>query len=322
MDFDKLVYGVRASMLVGGLVGNIIVFVVFTRPSFGGNSASIYCRALAIADCYLIYQLIVDLALLFSDYDMAAASWFGCQFTEYVLVGLSSIPGWILVAFSLDKLFSTHNTLQFERPTNRRIFQWSLIVAIALFNLILYSGVFFFSRKPSSSPSSSTNCSMNSLLLGQAMTPVYLIQGVLVPFFVIMLASTLLVHSVQEASARASSATTTTAAQSLEVKSAAAISYSVGSSRRRARDLRSAYTSLGFNFVHAVLKLPLVLCLVVFNYDVYVPSSAYIVASFFFFLTSCLNIFVHYVSNTLFRREILKLFHLRRNNRVRMVQRV
>lgn len=312
-------------MLVGGLISNIIVFVVFTRPAFGGNSASIYCRALACADCYLIYQLIVDLALLFSDYDMAAASWFGCQFTEYVLVGLSSIPGWILVVFSLDKLFSTHNTLRFERPTNRRIFQWSLIVAIALFNLILYLGVFFFSRKPTSDSSSSlsSNCSINSLLLGQAMTPVYLIQGVLVPFFVIMLASTLLVHSVQEASARASSAPTTQPPTNpLEVKSAAAISYSVGSSRRRARDLRSAYTSLGFNFLHAVFKLPLVLCLVVFNYDVYVPSSAYIVASFFFFLTSCLNIFVHYVSNTLFRREILKLFHLRRNNRVRMVQQV
>jgi hypothetical protein len=43
-----------------GVIGNIISFIVFSRKPFLKNPVSIYCRALAIFDMFIIYSGVLD----------------------------------------------------------------------------------------------------------------------------------------------------------------------------------------------------------------------------------------------------------------------
>lgn len=100
-------YKVRLGIIIIGLFGNAISFVVFSRKAFRRNSISFYCRALALYDSViLIVQVCNLIPTLFLDIDIFSASNGLCKLSYYVFSGFSPISGWIIVAFSVDKVTS------------------------------------------------------------------------------------------------------------------------------------------------------------------------------------------------------------------------
>ena len=86
-------------VIIIGLVGNFISFILFSRsPSFRKNSISIYSRALAIFDSFIIYQAIVNFYLILDNYYIGMYSDLTCKLIYYILYAFGSIPGWILIA--------------------------------------------------------------------------------------------------------------------------------------------------------------------------------------------------------------------------------
>lgn len=86
--------------------GNIISFIIFSRKTFWRISVSIYCRALALFDTInnslstliYVYYIMYDFFILnYSDFIYALFS--------YGYYTLASIPGWFLVAFTIDSFF-------------------------------------------------------------------------------------------------------------------------------------------------------------------------------------------------------------------------
>lgn len=297
---ETLFQSSRASILAIGILGNIITLVVFSRPAFITRSrhpiSTIYSRSLTLSDCYITYQLLIDLTRLIFDLDLTQLS---PQLAQFVFLAFSSTHASILLVFSLDKLCRTRlNTTAYfyrlEKLTNRRLFHYILIFAVLIFNFSLYSMfVVVFST---------THRFNSSLLvqLGDVVCPVYLIEAVCLPFGLILLASILTARSIHKSS----------------------LAYTIDSSRRRARDLRLAYTSVCVNLTQVVFKLPFVVSMLVVNYGLDVNVVVSNTASILFYMTSCVNILVHVVSDSVFRRELVRLVRAKGRFRRRERRRV
>ena len=83
MDFLIAMADCRIAVITIGLIGNLITFIVFSRPVFSKNSISTYCRALAIFDCFSIYELVADVGLVSFNYFVPQKSDIGCKLYYY-----------------------------------------------------------------------------------------------------------------------------------------------------------------------------------------------------------------------------------------------
>jgi hypothetical protein len=110
MSFQKtidILNKVRFGVISVGLIGNFITFAIFSRKSFQKNSINVYCRALALVDSIiLLFQFVGDVNLIFYNLNLYWNSNALCKISTYVFVALPPVSGWIIVAFSLDKLIS------------------------------------------------------------------------------------------------------------------------------------------------------------------------------------------------------------------------
>lgn len=105
----------RFAIVTIGLVGNFISFLIFSRKSFKNNSINVYSRALAISDSIIVgFEFSTDLAWVFYKYDLFSSSTLLCKVSSFVFVGFSPLSGWILVAFSIDKLVNVLYPNRFE----------------------------------------------------------------------------------------------------------------------------------------------------------------------------------------------------------------
>ena len=105
IEIVEMLRKVKLGCLLAGIIGNLIVFLVFSRKSFQNNSVNIYCRALAISDSLIILlQIPTMVSIIFYGSDIYATSDAICKFTLYAAVFLPPISSWNLVVFALDKL--------------------------------------------------------------------------------------------------------------------------------------------------------------------------------------------------------------------------
>jgi hypothetical protein len=273
-------------VILSGLVGNIVSIVIFSRKTFRKNSISIYCRAMAIFDSFTIYMAIIDFYLLLYSYYIAMYSDFMCKFINYIMYAFGSIPGWILIAFSVEKVLSLKRvTTGMKRP----IVHYAIVIGIVLFNLLLYIEIPIFLKLLPVEMYGITFlfCDPSSLYFAEALSVIFLIQGSIIPF-VVLLASSLITIKLLKDSRR---------------------QVSMIDNKRMSRDTKFAVTSLIFNFLFIILKLPLLYCssvgyMVVNNYLLQV-------ANLLFFVYFSIGFWIHFVSNSLFRRELFILLGIR-----------
>lgn len=126
---------ITISVILLGLLGNILTVMVFSRPTFRKNSISIYCISLAIFDSHIIYDAVIYFITLLYNYLVITYSDAACISISYITYGFNSIPTWILIAFSIDKLQSLK---KLSTGMKRPIIHYMIILSIVLFNLLLY----------------------------------------------------------------------------------------------------------------------------------------------------------------------------------------
>lgn len=81
---------------------------------------------------------------------------------------------------------------------------------------------------------------------------------------------------------------------------------------RRSRDVKFAISSLVFNFIFILLKCPSVVLYLLIGNRIRIPDSFLFLSLLLFFSNSCISIFVHFISNSLFRRELFIILRLRK----------
>lgn len=285
-------WGIRGTVILIGILGNILSYFVFSRTVFRKNSISVYCRALAIFDCFTISQLATDIALVFYDIYPADLSDTWCKLSFYINTAGSSIPAWILVAFAVDKTMSMRKSQRFEFM-KKRSFQYGAIAVIVLFNLILYIEIPILIHRIPSPDTNALSCTTSSIAFENIISGIVLFQANLIPFGVMMASSILIIRVIGKSRRK-----------SIVAKMAI--------QKRKSRDFKFAITSLTFNFVFITLRVPLVLYYILNSVGIDFGNDFFQIATLLFFMNASISFLVYFVSNSLFRRELAIMLTLRR----------
>ena len=276
-------------MILFGLIGHVITFLVFSRSTFRKNSISIYCCALAISELSIISHAVMNLIIIINGYSTAFSSDTACKLYAYVMYALGSIPGWILIAFSIDKLL---NLRRVTGTMKRPIIHYSFITAIVLIHITIYIVVPIYVR-PVDIPGFGVLCDVSTLSFGDVINIVYMTESSIIPFVIMFITSMITIKLLWKSRRQVQMVGNLSSQQN----------------KRKSRDAMFALTSLTFNILFIVLKMPLLVCLIIgFEFiNVYVLEFSIL----FYFLNFSIGFFVHFVSNSLFRRELFILFRIR-----------
>jgi hypothetical protein len=286
---SKIFLIIRIAIIISGLIGNVISFLIFSRPVFKKNSISKYYRALAIFDCFTIYDLIVSIGLVFYDTFYVTYSDATCKLYFYFGMGFASIPGWILIAFSIDKVLSMKRigTIILKKKS----VQFGIVLSIVLINLLLYIGVPIYLELKQFNVFDMTFdvCDSSTLSFGGFISTLYLVEGSVLPFAIMLTTSIYSIKLIRDS------------AKNIERSSNGNVA------DRNSRDFKFAITSVVFNISFIVLKLPLTMVVFLANF---IPGllTAYdllaVVATISFIHYSS-GFFIHLASNSMFRRELM-----------------
>lgn len=287
-------YIARASIISVGLVGNIVSFIVFSRSIFIKNSISTYCRALAFVDCFTLNQLITDIGLIFFNYYLPETNSFTCKTFYYISIAFSSMPSWFLVVFSLDKMLGMKKIPKFDFIKNRK-FQYTLLFGIVLIQLVLYADIPVL-LDVKISENNTQVCDIANMLLVSIIDEIYLLEASIIPFVIMTGSSAIMIN--------------------LIIRSRKSIEHLGHSSKKRKRrDIKFAITSLTFNVLFVCLRVPLVVYYSLVYYGIDLGYYYYMSTILLFFVNSSISFFVHFLSNSVFRKQlfvILKLRNLKR----------
>ena len=291
----RIVSGVRLAVMLAGLIGNIITIIIFSRPVFQKNSISIYCRALAVFESYTIVHLAYEFGIAFFGYYLGNYSDLLCILYTYVNTAFGPIPGWILIAFSIDKLLNMKNIG--NSLIKKLSFQLIIIASIVMFNLLLYIEIPIYQRLKVYTYGNMTYvlCSVSTLPFGVIVSWIYLIEGNILTFLIMIVTSVISIRLIRKSSKNVSPQL-------------------VSSDTRRKRDIKFAVTSIAFNLMFIVLRLPVIMISVL---SFFIPSLALAtlptaILYLLYFVNNSNGLIVHLVSNNIFRREFLVLFRLKK----------
>lgn len=141
---------------------------------------------------------------------------------------MSSIPGWILVAFSVDKTLSMR-----KKPIvilKKKSFQWSVVAAIVLANLILYIEIpITLHLKSYSSIQNILYCDLATLDYFKPFIIINLLETTIIPFGIMVISSMITIRLLYKSR------------RSLEISGRLSV-------QRRSKDVKFAISSLTFCF--------------------------------------------------------------------------
>ena len=289
---------IREIVVIMGSIGNIILFIVFSRKAFRKNPVSIYCRALAIFDMFIIYSGVLDVYTILYDTFIYNYSNTVCVLVSYIYLSFGTIPGWILVAFSVDR------ALNLKRVTNvikRPVCYYMIIIGIVLFNLLLYIEVpILLTLNPIEINGVRLYvCDVSSLAFGKVLNAVYIVEGSCLPFLIMFISSIFTIKKLKDSR------------RHVEMIGSVA-------EKRKSRDRKFAITSITFNVLFIVLKMPFVVSLAI-GYNL-VSYYFYQIAVSLFYFNYSISFFVHFFLNSLFRRELLRLLRIGKSIDVSNIQ--
>jgi hypothetical protein len=288
-DFFTELNVARIAVLSFGIVGNIISFIVFSRKTFSNNSISTYCRSLAVFDCLTIIQLIKDIFTISNPYDYLE-NWndVSCKLFFYLSMQYSAIPGWILVAFSIDKMLNMRTSAPIIIKS--KLFQWSVVAGIVIFHLLLYSELLISLKvEPIVFMPSIKICNFPFLSYFYPFLYAELAETCLIPFIVMIVTSIVTIR--------------------LLIRSRGLLERMGHSDKqRRKRDIKFAISSITFNVFFIAFKTPFFTAYIVTG-SVNFYADYFMQISFFLFLFYCSsNFFIHFATNSIFRRELFVIF--------------
>ena len=219
-----------------GVIGNVVSFVVFLRPTFRKHSISIYCRALAICDSLVIYNAIVQFGIVLDNYIVILYSDALCKLFNYMMYAFGSLPGWILIGMSVDKV------LNLKKVTNgmgRPLVHYAIIAGIVLFNLLLYIEILIYVKLEEVEISGKRvrHCDTSTLSFANILHIIYVLHGSVLPFLILSSTSLYTYKLLRDSTRNV-------------ILAVGQVAYK----RRSNRDIKFAVTSLTFNILYVVLK--------------------------------------------------------------------
>lgn len=134
-EFLKVEHTFKCVMHSIGIVGNALMFVVYSRGSLRKLSVSTYFRAMALVClCQNIYYLL----MLEFWRDLSNTSQLLLEILAYLEFMITPIAAWLEVAASIDRFLAIVFPSRFN-IIHRKFFQRAVIISISVYNVGLYA---------------------------------------------------------------------------------------------------------------------------------------------------------------------------------------
>ena len=292
--------------IIFGLIGNVLAFLVFSRKAFAKSSINIYCRALAISDCFMIAYTVFTVGSQYVTTYSVNKYTIACKIMYFFITTLSPISGWILVAFLIDQAICVTNTQRFKF-TKTRNFQIGLIAFLTVFHIGAYIGVpilievkyvrvvmYGFNV-------TAQTCALSNIPNIRIFLLIYLIESNFVPFAIMVLTTIYIIVKLRESDRRLSS-----------FSSQSVISLKTVSRSKKTKQKKYAMNSIALSFLFITLTSPLVFELIFPSGDFVYDTFTYRICTIFFYMNYCSHFFTHLIVNSVFRRELLMMVGLRK----------
>ena len=284
-----------------GIIGNIFVFIVFSRPNLKKHSYSFYCRVMVICDIGVFMFTFRNWATYVLEANLEIVSPFFCSITLFLLYLFGEQSILMLTFISADRMLTIVYMNRFTF-LKKRWFQW-LIIFIGIFynvlmNLLLPINIRLVEVNQGTNSSQSIKlCFIDTQILA-VKTWMHLAN-----FFFL----NILVNNI------------------LNIK----IVWFIVSSRRKMarnssnlsqstwRDRKFAITSIGLNLTAMILKLPLIITMLIMNttdvsFDLISEIQTIVVT--IAILDNGFSFLVNFFVNSIFHEEFLSLFGIRKQN--------
>ena len=282
--------------LISGLLGNLIGILVFFRKNLLKFPTRNLYISLAIFDTiYLVYRMIGELTIE-NGISMYLISNNWCKIFRYFRYSLGPISAWLLVYISIDKFIS----IQFPNFKLIKLvkFQNTVIFIIVIFNLIYYIPFFIYSKlfivysnetnilnitNYINNTNNELNCYFTELYHKKVLYMMDLINSTLIPFILMFIFSILLIYTIFKSRLRI-----------LRLNSAV-------DRKKLRKDIKFAFTSILLNVAFVALNLPV--CIANLLNDI--SDFYYKLLLYLFFISFCINFYLLFTFNSIFRKELL-----------------
>jgi len=277
-----------------GIFGNIMGFVVMLKKEMKKIGARNIYRYLFITDSIFIIQLVVDLIFYQFSYDVTKLSVYTCNMYYYFSYTLASLSPMLLVYIAIERFISIKYPAKrlFLRRSRSQRYYFLLVIG---YNMLFYLPfAFSFAIQ-----SENSECDFANAKLKVILSLMDLINRVLLPCTLITLSTCLLIHCIFKSRHRVLR------------------NYTYAENTTFKKDIKLTFTSIFLNIFYVLLTMPLPIFLLL-NSDVERDEALSEVSFFFcfflFYVSYCVNLFIIFVSNSLFRNQSMNLLTNKHKN--------
>jgi hypothetical protein len=296
-DHIKVILIIRDAIILVGLIGNCLSFIVFSRKTFAKSSIAFYCKCLAIFDSFMIVQLIIDLAVLATGLDLIRTT-FGCKLIFLTTTWLSPIPNRILMFFAIDQMLAALRYKHIEILRKRK-FQLGIIVFTILLHTILYlpMPILFEVTKAKvieveNATYLESKCDVY-MRMTRPFTFMYFFESILLPFVVMMITTSVILKCLYD-SRRNLTSRSRRGESSIE---------DMGGQVRKRRERKFGKNCVMLNVIFILLTSPLLVSAMFLNNN----RDFRMICLVLFYFNYSIHFWTHLFVNSIFRKEFLTL---------------
>lgn len=287
-----------------GIIANTLMFAVFCGPSLRKHSVSVYFRAMSMSDVVMNIFFFTFVYEYASGLDLKSTSDFSCKFLAFLLFFMTPLSAWYLVAAGLDRFLTIVFPTKFlfiKKPRFSVSLCFLILVYSFAYNFYLFFNFDFVTLNRTKNAENSTYFVINSYCVFKNVklfSTADFINTCLLPF-VIMVTSTI--------------ATTigvlTTHRRMKKFVQAQQLR------KTQLRDIKFGVSMIILNLVFLVLKIPNILIFISNSLDLNTLFSGNFViinyvVEIIFSLLYTINFFLQLASNSLVRKQFVRLFCL------------
>lgn len=290
-DLLKIVYSTYYLSYVINLIGlveNLISFLIFSRKSFQKSSIRFYCKSLAVFDSFVLFNFLCGFDSIFRGYSLIHYSEIVCKAYFFISMGISPIPGWILVVFSIDQVITISMTRRYNF-FHKRWFKFLSLATILATHCAIYFQVIFLTNIQKISIANETIewCDIRSTI----MPFIYLIVSVSLPLIFVSITSIYIIRVL--------------------IKSRSKVMTIGCGSARRKRDLMFGFNSAILNILFIIFSFPIIVFYLWPIPDLYLSILLKSFGFVFFYSHFTTHFWIYFTVNSIFRHEVLLLFRIR-----------
>lgn len=284
-------------IVVVGVPGNILMFIVFSRNALSKLSVSLYFRVMALANLFININWIKKFAQYQYGFVLIDQSGFLCKTIMFSIYTVSAMAAWFMVAASVDRFLVIAFPTRFMFLQKAR-FPLYVVIAISGYNIIFNFHILI----DTDLVSMTTNSSGYNLTTNECDWPyksafylLILTHSTLVPFL-IMIASTIGMTLAVHSSRNRVSSAYSNSSESFRLK--------------RMRDLKFSITMIFINIVFLILNAPnpLFNAMQLLNFGSSSIALMDYINSALFYTFYSIVFYLQVFFNSLVRRQFFELF--------------